>query len=482
VATEFDASLVGPPGVDVRVAGREPQRLTDRWPGVDAVELDVMRPETIGPAREGITTAYYLIHSMEEGGSPFEERDRTGATNFARAAAKRGVERIVFLGGLGDDEDPDLSPHLASRHETGRLLAEHGPAVLELRAGIVIGAGSASFRMLEDLVRRLPVMVTPRWVDTRSQPIAIDDVVTYLDEAREATLDEHHTIVEIGGADVLSYREMMRRLGAIRGRVPLILPVPVLSPSLSSLWCGLVTSVPPSIARPLIEGQRNETVVRDDTAVQLFPDPSRRLRRSRYADRLIQLSRSGSTELRPASHEHPLDHRPRGALVLRLVPHPREGVGGDLRERPAVECPVGLGPLEHDAIAGRSRDEVHHGAGHRREPRHQPRAARGVIQTHRRPVLGGRRLGPAPFLERWAEQHVLDGTAFEDPAEMPLAATLGRLIARVIEVRDLEIPRADEPAEEHQLLRVSLVRSGGAQEIDHRGRLTRGRSHGPNPT
>lgn len=259
-------------GVDIRVAGRDPQRLTDRWPGVGAVELDVMRPETIGPVTEDVTTAYYLIHSMEEGGTPFEERDRTAATNFARGAVTSGVERIVFLGGLGDDEDPDLSPHLASRHETGRLLAEHGPAVLELRAGMVIGAGSASFRMLDDLVRRLPVMVTPRWVDTRSQPIAIDDVVTYLDRAREASLDGHHTIVEIGGADVLTYREMMRRLGAMRGRAPRILPVPVLTPWLSSLWCGLVTSVPTAVARPLIEGQRNETIVRDDAASRVFPD------------------------------------------------------------------------------------------------------------------------------------------------------------------------------------------------------------------
>jgi uncharacterized protein YbjT (DUF2867 family) len=258
--------------VDVRVAGRDPQRLSDRWPGVDAVELDVMRPETIGPVTDGVTTAYYLIHSMEEGGAPFEERDRAAATNFARAAGESGVERIVFLGGLGDDEDPDLSPHLASRHETGRLLAEHGPAVLELRAGMVIGAGSASFRMLDDLVRRLPVMVTPRWVDTRSQPIAVDDVVTYLDRAREVTLEGPHTIVEIGGADVLSYREMMRRLGEKRGRAPRILPVPVLTPWLSSLWCGLVTSVPTAVAKPLIEGQRNETIVRDDTAARLFPD------------------------------------------------------------------------------------------------------------------------------------------------------------------------------------------------------------------
>ncbi len=259
-------------GVGIRVAGRDPEKLTDRWPGVDAVELDVIRPETIGPATEGVTTAYYLIHSMEEGGAPFEERDRAAATNFARAAAESGVERIIFLGGLGDDDDPDLSPHLASRHETGRLLAEHGPAALELRAGMVIGAGSASFRMLDDLVRRLPVMVTPRWVDTRSQPIAIDDVVTFLAGARDVTADGHHTIVEIGGADVLSYREMMRRLGKKRGRVPVILPVPVLTPYLSSLWCGLVTSVPPSVAGPLIEGQRNETIVRDDTAAQVFPD------------------------------------------------------------------------------------------------------------------------------------------------------------------------------------------------------------------
>jgi uncharacterized protein YbjT (DUF2867 family) len=259
-------------GGGIRVAGRDPRRLTARWPGVEAVELDVMRPETIGPATEGVTTAYYLIHSMEEGGAPFEERDRTAATNFARGAAGSGVERIVFLGGLGADEDPDLSPHLASRHETGKLLARHGAAVLELRAGMVIGARSASFRMLEDLVRRLPVMVTPRWVETRSQPIAIDDVVDYLERGSEVTLGQHHTIVEIGGADVLSYREMMGRVGEKRGRVPLILPVPVLSPSLSSLWCGLVTSVPPAIARPLIEGQRNETIVRGDTAAYLFPD------------------------------------------------------------------------------------------------------------------------------------------------------------------------------------------------------------------
>ena len=259
-------------GVHVRLAGRRPESLAARWPAFDAVELDLMRPETIGSATQGIGVAYYLVHSMGDGSASFEEGDRIAATNFARAALRSGVERIIFLGGLGDDEDPELSRHLASRHETGMLLAEHGPSVLELRAGMVIGAGSASFRMLDDLVRRLPVMVTPRWVETRSQPIGVHDIVAYLDEARALALDEPHTIVELGGADVLSYREMMRRLGLKRGRAPRILPVPMLTPSLSSLWCGLVTSVPPSIARPLIEGQRNETIVRGDTAQRLFPD------------------------------------------------------------------------------------------------------------------------------------------------------------------------------------------------------------------
>lgn len=255
-------------GVPVRAAGRRPHVLRERWPGIEAVQMDVVRPETIGPAVEGVRAAYYLVHSMGEREAGFEQRDRLAARNFAEAARRGGVESIVYLGGLGIEHDR-LSPHLASRHETGHVLAEHGPAVLELRAGMVIGAGSASFRMLMDLVRRLPAMVTPRWVETRSQPIAIGDVLDYLVRARELPLSR---IVEIGGADVLSYREMMRRAAARRGRRPLILPVPVLTPRLSSLWCGLVTSVPVSIARPLIEGLRNETIVRDDTGARLFAD------------------------------------------------------------------------------------------------------------------------------------------------------------------------------------------------------------------
>jgi uncharacterized protein YbjT (DUF2867 family) len=259
-------------GVPVRVAGRRPELLRKRWPEAEAVDMDVFRPETLEPATEGARVAYYLVHSMAEGETGFEERDRVAARAFAEAARRNGVERVVYLGGLGVEDDR-LSPHLASRHETGRILAERGPAVVELRAGMVIGAGSASFRMLMDLVKRLPAMVTPRWVETRSQPIAIDDVVAYLERARDVPGTGSGAIVEIGGSDVLSYREMMQRVAVALGRRrPLIVSVPVLTPRLSSLWCGLVTSVPISIARPLIEGLRNETIVRDDAAARLFPD------------------------------------------------------------------------------------------------------------------------------------------------------------------------------------------------------------------
>ena len=258
-------------GVPVRLAARDITRLADRRPEADCVHMDVFRPDTVAGATRGVSVAYYLVHSMGESAHGFEDRDREAAITFARQARRMGVGRIVYLGGLGDDRDPQLSRHLASRHETGALLAQHGPPLIELRAGMVIGDGSASYQMLQDLVRNLPVMITPRWVKTRSQPIALDDVIRYLDLAREAPILEHHTTVEIGGADVLSYREMMQRVGRRGGREPRILPVPVLTPYLSSLWCGLVTSVPTSVARPLIEGQRNETIVRDATAARLFP-------------------------------------------------------------------------------------------------------------------------------------------------------------------------------------------------------------------
>ncbi len=258
-------------GTPLRLGGRRVEVLAERFPMAEAVSVDVLDRSTIGPALAGIRVAYYLVHSMADKRGDFGERDRLAARNFAEAAKEQGVEWIIYLGGLGDPAD-DLSHHLASRQETGRALASAGVPVIEFRAGIILGPGSASFRMLADLVKRLPVMVTPKWVATRAQPIGIDDVVSYLEAASRMPVDSPHRIVEIGGADVMSYRDLMRRFAVLRGgRAPIILTVPVLTPGLSSLWCGLVTSVPASIARPLIDGLRNEVIVRDPSASTLFP-------------------------------------------------------------------------------------------------------------------------------------------------------------------------------------------------------------------
>ncbi len=252
-------------------AGRRPAALAERFPGVDARELDALRPETLPAALEGVQALYYFIHSMEPGATSFDERDRAAALNVARSAKISGVERIVYLGGLGD-EDVALSRHLSSRHETGLVLAEEGPPLVELRAAMVVGAESASFRMLTDLVHRLPAMIVPRWVETRSQPIAIADAVSYLSAARSIPLDEQHTVIEIGGADVLTYRQMIETVARLEGRRRMLIGVPLLTPRLSSLWCGLTTSVSASVARPLIMGMTHETVVRDDAARRAFPD------------------------------------------------------------------------------------------------------------------------------------------------------------------------------------------------------------------
>ncbi len=255
-----------------RIASREPSKLRARWPDLHAVELDVLRPATIGPALEGVSTAYYLVHSMESAAQGnFKQRDAEGASLFGEAALDAGVKRVIYLGGLGDDDD-DLSEHLESRHETGRILAETGPPLLEFRASMVVSAESASFTMLTDLVKRLPAMVVPRWVDTPSQPIAIDDVLSYLVAGLDTPLEPGRSIVEIGGPDVTSYRHMIETVAAERGRDPLIVGVPLLSLSLSSLWVGLVTSVSPALARPLIEGMTTPMVVRGDEARRRFPD------------------------------------------------------------------------------------------------------------------------------------------------------------------------------------------------------------------
>ena len=257
-------------GVPPVVAGRHPDALRERWPGLEAREFDALEPESVTRVVRGVDVLYYLIHSMEEGSSSFDERDRRAAEEVARAAKDAGVSRIVYLGGLGSD-DEELSEHLLSRHETGEVLAEHGPPVLELRAAMVIAPDSASFRMLSDLVERLPAMVLPKWVDTPSQPIALEDVVAYLAAAREVPLEGQHTIVGVGGADVVTYRQMLETYADLRHKKRYLLGVPLLTPKLSSLWTGLVTSVDGNVARPLIDGMVHPMVVTDDLAERLFP-------------------------------------------------------------------------------------------------------------------------------------------------------------------------------------------------------------------
>ena len=227
--------------------------------GVRVVEGDLLEPGSFDAALD-VEAAYYLVHSMRSG-ADFEARDRRAAENFAQAAGDHGVERVVYLGGLGEERDR-LSEHLRSRREVERILEAGAYDLTTLRAAILIGSGSASFEMIRQLSSRLPVMVTPRWVDTECQPIFVDDAIEYLVGVLSVpeTADETY---EIGGPDVLTYREILLRVGARRGRRPTVLPVPVLSTRLSSLWVGLVTDVPTAVARPLIDGLRNPVVVRD---------------------------------------------------------------------------------------------------------------------------------------------------------------------------------------------------------------------------
>ncbi|MDS0260844.1 NAD(P)H-binding protein [Haloarcula sp. S1CR25-12] len=226
--------------------------------GVEVVEGDVLDADLTLPS---VDAAYYLVHSMQAGGD-FEERDRRAARNFRRAVDAAGIERLVYLGGLGS-EDEVLSEHLQSRREVERLLGEGEAQLTALRAAIVIGEGSASFQIIRQLAARLPVMVTPSWVRTECQPIYVDDVVTYLVGVLEQPETAGETY-EVGGPDVLTYQEILTTTARILvGRPPLIVPVPVLSPGLSARWLGLVTDVPVSVAKPLVDGLQNRVVVTD---------------------------------------------------------------------------------------------------------------------------------------------------------------------------------------------------------------------------
>jgi uncharacterized protein YbjT (DUF2867 family) len=250
-------------GARLRCLARRPEYLGRRVAETtEVVAGDLLDGESLRSAMRGVEVAYYLVHSMGKGGE-FEERDREAARNFAAAARDCGVKRIVYLGGLGDGGG--LSPHLRSRQEVGRRLRDSGVPTVELRASIIIGSGSLSFEMIRVLVERLPIMVTPRWVRKRAQPIAIEDVIEYLIAAAELEAAESR-VYEIGGADRVSYREIMQEYARQRGLRRTMIPVPVLTPRLSSLWLGLVTPVYARVGRELVDSLRNETIVNDPSA------------------------------------------------------------------------------------------------------------------------------------------------------------------------------------------------------------------------
>jgi len=256
-------------GTEVRALVRDRDRASDlEEDGAELREGDVTKADSLRGAGEGVDVAYYLVHGMGRGSdSEFEERERESARNFSRMAREEGVERVVYLGGLGDDPG---SKHLRSRNETGQILRDEGPPLTWFRASMVIGAQSEGYIMLRHLVKRLPVMIAPSWLKTRTQPIAVDDVLAYLAEAPEVE-EAAGREVQIGCPDVVSYGEMLDRMAKAMDRTPRPkLPVPLLTPWLSSQWIGLVTPVDAGVAKPLIEGLSTETVVTDPSSAGLF--------------------------------------------------------------------------------------------------------------------------------------------------------------------------------------------------------------------
>ena len=255
--------------VSVRCLARRPAKLRPHvGAATEVVEGDVLNRRSLTSALSDVQTAYYLIHLMASS-ADFEKEDRQAAQNFAAAAKEAGVERIVYLGGLGEEADPKLSPHLRSRHEVGRILRDSGAQVIEFRASVVIGSGSLSFDLIQSLTNRLPVMICPRWLATSTQPIAVDDVLAYLLAALDLPAGESQ-IAEIGGSDVVTYGQLIQEYARQRGLRRWLISVPMLTPYLSSLWLGLVTPATAEVGRHLIEGLRNPTIVRDQKALELF--------------------------------------------------------------------------------------------------------------------------------------------------------------------------------------------------------------------
>lgn len=263
--------------VVLRCLARTPDKLQPLVKeNTQVVQGDVLDVASLDRALQGVHTAYYLVHLMS-GSKDFEKEDRQAALNFARAAKKAAVQRIIYLGGLGDDADPKLSPHLRSRHEVGKILRESGVETIEFRASLVIGTGSLSFDLVKSLTDRLPVMLCPRWLTTPTQPIAVDDVLAYLVAAMDLPPGESR-IFEIGSPDVTTYGGMIREYARQRGLRRWLISVPVLTPYLSSLWLALVTPASFEVGRHLIEGLKNPTVVKDSTALDVFPIRPMRIR------------------------------------------------------------------------------------------------------------------------------------------------------------------------------------------------------------
>lgn len=260
-------------GHTVKVLCRDAGRLQGRrWiDKVEVCEADVLKPDTLNGIMQDVDVAYYLIHSMSGNeNNDFHERDIKAAGNFASEAKRQNVKRIIYLGGLGSDKD-ELSKHLKSRQLTGETLRNSGVPVTEFRAAIVVGSGSKSFEMIRYLTERVPVMICPSWVYSKVQPIAIRNVLQYLATAIEKPETEDE-IIEIGGDDVMTYADMMKTYARVNGLKRILLPVPVLTPKLSSYWVHWMTPIPSSLARPLIEGLKNDVIVRDEKAKNLFPE------------------------------------------------------------------------------------------------------------------------------------------------------------------------------------------------------------------
>jgi len=254
-------------GHNVRCLARDASRLKNRWNGVEIFQGDVLDEESLNKALKGIETAYYLIHSMG-GDNEFSKTDIIAAENFARAAENQNVKRIIYLGGLVST-DENLSKHLSSRLQTGETLRKFSIPVTEFRAGVIVGSGSLSFELIRYLTERLAVMITPKWVNTKTQPIAIRDVLRYLIDALRVEKSTGK-IIEIGGEDILTYKDLMSIYAEVRGLKRYFIKVPVLTPRLSSHWIGFVTPLPSRIAKPLVDGLKNELVCKSTKAKELF--------------------------------------------------------------------------------------------------------------------------------------------------------------------------------------------------------------------